>query len=188
MIVLHDEALARRLKRLRHQGMSLSDFDRHGASPTTFETYPEIGYNFRITDIQAAVGTAQLDRLDGMLERRRRVADLYNEALADDPLVEPPFVPSHLQPNWQSYQVRMRPDAPISRNGLMEALHEAGIATRRGVMASHLEAPYAGEGVSLPVTEAVAASTLQLPMHSGLTEEDAARVVDALSTIAGRSA
>ena len=64
MIVTDDSELAERLRRLRHQGMSLSDFTRHGMSPTVFESYPEIGYNYRITDIQAGIGLAQLDRLD----------------------------------------------------------------------------------------------------------------------------
>lgn len=183
MIATHDEQLAKRLKRLRHQGMSLSDFERHGASPTTFETYPEIGYNYRITDIQAAVGLCQLDRLESMLATRRHIAALYTRALAEHPFVEPPFVPDHAEPNWQSFQIRLKPDAPITRNRLMEELHAAGIATRRGVMASHHEEPYRAYQARLPATDEAAANCLQLPMHSGMTDADADRVTGCLLRI-----
>jgi perosamine synthetase len=186
MIVTDDADLAARLRRQRHQGMSLSDFERHGAAPTVFETYPEIGYNFRITDIQAAIGLCQLDRIDDMLMRRRRVAERYNAALSKHASLEPPFVPMYVEPNWQSYQVRVRQNGPFDRNGLMEALHEAGIPTRRGVMASHLEKPYQSFEASLPATERAAAECLQLPMHSGMSEDDADIVIAALNRVFSR--
>jgi perosamine synthetase len=160
--------------------MSLSDFDRHGARPTTFETYPEIGYNFRITDIQAAIGLAQLNRLDKMLATRRRAAERYIAGLGNHPWIAPPHVPAHVTPNWQSFQVRVRPGAPFDRNQLMERLFDAGIVTRRGVMASHLEAPYRDAEIRLPVTEAAANECLQLPMHAGLTEAEVDRIVEVL--------
>jgi perosamine synthetase len=180
MIVTNDGDLAARLKRLRHQGMSLSDFERHGASPTTFETYPEIGYNFRITDVQAAIGLCQLDRLDDLLARRRRVAERYRAALGNLGWVEMPVVPAHVVPNWQSFQVRVRPGGPVDRNGLMQALHEQGIATRRGVMASHREPPYRHLNADLPMTDRAAAECLQLPMHAGLSDTDVESVIAAL--------
>jgi perosamine synthetase len=180
MILTNDAALAARLRTLRHQGMSLSDFERHSAGPTTFESYPEIGYNFRITDVQAAIGICQLDRLDDLLARRRKVAERYIAALSRHPTVEPPYVPAHVTPNWQSFQVRVRANNPIDRNTVMERLHAEGIATRRGVMASHLELPYKDLGYRLPATERAAAECLQLPMHSGLTEADADVVLAAI--------
>ena len=85
MITTDDAALAERLRRLRHQGMSLSDYARHAGPPTQFESYPEIGYNHRITDIQAAIGLAQLDRLDDILERRRAVAARYGAIFPGTP-------------------------------------------------------------------------------------------------------
>jgi perosamine synthetase len=171
MILTDDGDLATRLRRLRHQGMSLSDYERHGSSPTVFESYPEIGYNFRITDVQAAIGVVQLQRLSEMLRRRHAVAERYTAALSDHPWLEPPFVPAHVMPNWQSYQVRLRPGAPLGRNQLMEALHAQGIPTRRGVMASHLEAPYRDTAPHLPHTESAAAECLQLPIHPALDAE-----------------
>jgi perosamine synthetase len=187
MIVTSDGALAARLRLLSHQGMSLTDFERQAASPTTFESYPEIGYNFRMTDIQAGIGLCQLDRLDNMLARRRRIAERYIGALTDHHLVEPPYVPAHVTPNWQSFQVRMRPCGPLDRNGLMAALYREGITTRRGVMASHLEPPYRSDHTKLPVTERAAAECLQLPMHAAMTESDADDVIAALDRISKRA-
>ncbi len=180
MILTDDAELAARLRRQRHQGMSLSDFDRHGASPTTFETYPEIGYNFRITDVQAGIGVVQLGRLPEMLALRRRVAERYTAALSNHPWLVPPHVPAHVEPNWQSYQVRLRPEAPLSRNALMEALHAEGVPTRRGVMASHLEAPYRAAAPALPHTEAAAAECLLLPIHPGLDDAAVEAVLAAI--------
>jgi perosamine synthetase len=180
MIVTNDTALAARLRRLRHQGMSLSDFERHEAVPTTFESYPEIGYNFRMTDIQATIGVCQLARLDDLLMRRRRVAMRYIAALSNHPFLAPPYIPEHVTPNWQSFQVRVRANSPLSRNALMERLHAEGVATRRGVMASHLEAPYRDLGYHLPATERAATECLQLPMHAGMSEADADVVLAAI--------
>src|SRR5262249_22541556 len=93
IIITNDDEFAARLRRLRHQGMSLSDFERHRATATTFESYPEIGYNFRMTDIQAAIGLCQLDRLDEMLAARRRVAERYTSFLSDHTYVGPECAP-----------------------------------------------------------------------------------------------
>ena len=184
MIVTNNEALAHRLRILRHQGMSASDFARHGARPTEFETYPEIGYNFRITDIQAAIGLAQLDRLDEMLRMRRVAAECYTAGLAGHPFILPPTVPDGLIHNWQSYQVALTPDAAISRNAVMDRLFDAHIPTRRGVMASHREPPYTDLHAILPITERVADTTFQLPMHSGLTSPQIERVLEELWRLA----
>jgi perosamine synthetase len=183
MIVTNDAALAKRLRLLRHQGMSLTDFERHAGDPTTFETYPEVGYNFRITDLQAAVGLCQLDRLDDLIMRRTRVAQHYIAALSNNTFIAPPYVPDHVTPNWQSFQVRVRPNGPLDRNGLMKALHAEKVATRRGVMASHLEPPYRSLEAKLPHTEAAAAECLQLPMHSGIDEAQADIVLAAIDRI-----
>ena len=123
---------------------------------------------------------AQLDRLDDLLMRRRAVAERYQQALAGHPLLVPPHVPAELTPNWQSYQIAVRPGAPITRNMLMDRLHAEGIPTRRGVMASHLEPPYSGSGVALPHTERLAATTLQLPMHPALNLAQQDRVLAVL--------
>lgn len=188
MIVTDDDAFAERLRRLRHQGMSLSDHARHGARPTLFESYPEVGYNFRMTDIQAAIGLVQLDRLPGLLARRREVAERYSEYLRNHPLFVPPHVPEGMQHNWQSYMIGLRPGSGLERNAVMDWLHDRGIPTRRGVMASHLEAPYAAMKAKLPHTEAAARNNLQLPMHSGLSLEQQDHVLSQLKELSSRRA
>jgi perosamine synthetase len=177
MILTDDRRLAERLRTLRHQGMSLSDFQRFDASPTTYEHYDEIGFNFRMTDIQAAIGLVQFAKLDSMLARRRAVAERYNEALANHPLFQLPHVSDGMSPNWQSYWVAVRRSAPVAREHLMETLYERGIPTRRGVMASHLEPAYRNLRTSLPHTEDIAERSFMLPMHSGLTPQQQGRVL-----------
>jgi perosamine synthetase len=183
MIVTNDAAFAKRLRMLRHQGMSLSDHARHQMRPTEFEAYPEIGYNHRITDIQAAIGLAQLDRLPEIIKRRRSIAERYSSALAQHPFLIPPKVPPGMQPNWQSYQITLSADTPLSRNEVMDKLFDQGIPTRRGVMASHLEPPYRDMGRDLPVTEAIAAKSLQLPMHPGLAQAQQDRIIEKLAAL-----
>jgi len=183
MIVTFDKELAERLRRLRHQGMSLSDFARHNAPPTLFETYPEVGYNFRITDIQAAIGLVQLDKLSEMLELRRRIAQRYLDAIKAIPYLRGPRIDAGVQPNWQSFQMALDPGAPVTRDGLMNALHERGIATRRGVMASHLEKALEPWRIALPHTEEAARQCLQLPIFPALEDGQVERVIAALTDI-----
>jgi len=183
MIVVKDADLAERLKRLRHQGMSLSDFDRRDASPTNFESYPEVGYNFRLTDIQAAIGLCQLDRLNDIMQRRQRIAERYQTFFSKHPWIKLPTVPKNVKTNWQTYQIQLKDNAPISRNELMDTLFKKNIPTRRGVMASHLEKPYLSYQAKLPITEHVAATTLQLPMHPALTDEQQQYIFDTFITL-----
>ena len=183
MIVTDDAALAGRLKMLRHHGMSMSDYARHGAPPTLFESYLEVGYNARITDMQAAIGLVQLSRSAELLANRRRVAEIYNSHLLEHRMLAPPHVPDGLDHNWQSYQVIVRQGAKLTRNEIMDRLFQLGIPTRRGVMASHLEPPYQARGTSLPHSEHVASNSLLLPMHSGMTEEQAHFVLAAIDQL-----
>ncbi len=187
MILTNDKMLADRLRRLRHQGMSSSDYQRAQASPTVLETYDEVGYNFRMTDLQAAIGLVQFDRLEGMLTRRRTMAERYNRALAQNPLFRLPHVPPKAVANWQSYWLAVGPESPVTREQIMERLHERDIPTRRGVMASHLEPAYSHMDVSLPLTEDIATRGLLLPMHSGLTSEQQRRVLDAIEEISDKA-
>jgi perosamine synthetase len=164
MVVTRDKEFAARLRRLRHQEMSISDFERHSARPAAFEAYPEIGFNFRMTDIQAAIGLAQLDSL---LDRHRYVAQRYLAALANHPCIELPRIESDAETNWQSFQIRLSESAPLSRNALINALFDRGVPTRRGVMTSHREAPIFIAKPTLPVSEDAADRCLKLPIHPG---------------------
>lgn len=167
MITTNNRKLAERAKLLRHQGMAVSDIARHKATRIIHEKYPEIGFNFRMSDLEATVGVEQMKKLPKILAARRRLADRYNKAFAKSELIIPPYVPQGYVHNWQTYVVRLQKNKRITRDGLMQKLLDVGIASRRGVMASHLEAPYrklVGR-VSLPETEKAARETLLLPLY-----------------------
>jgi dTDP-4-amino-4,6-dideoxygalactose transaminase len=189
VITTDDSALADRLRRLRHQGMSVSDLERHAASHVIVETYPEVGFNYRLSDLHAAVALAQLEKLEVFLDRRWAIAARYDEALARLPGLERPVAPGWATPNHQSYIVRVVGAERAQRDRLMDDLHARGVATRRGLMAAHLERAYA-DGLPLrrplPRTEAAEAQTLILPMYPQLELEDQAFVIEQLAEAVGQ--
>jgi dTDP-4-amino-4,6-dideoxygalactose transaminase len=181
MITTDDPAWAVRLRRLREHGMSVSASDRHASGQVAPESYLETGFNFRMTDVQAAIGLVQLSRLDGMVARRRELAARYQEALADLPGLRTVRDPAWGTTNYQSFWVVLPADAAISRNDLLDALAAAGISARRGIMAAHLEPAYAGHPHQpLPVTEHLTANTLILPLFHDLAPSEQDQVVDAV--------
>src|SRR3990172_2119701 len=134
MITTNNSEYAKNLRLLRQHGMSVSDTVRHKARRVILEEYVCVGYNYRMTDIQAAIGIEQMQKLDWILARRRELAARYTEALSGHPWLRPPYVPDYAEPNFQSYAVQLTDDAPITRDDLMQTLLDQGIATRRGIM------------------------------------------------------
>ena len=187
MITTSDPALAARVRLLRQHGMSLSDLDRHRGATIQFESYPEIGFNYRMTDLQAAVGVEQLRKLEGVLTRRRALAHRYTEALAGVPHLTTPVEPAGLAHPFQSYMVRVGPEALLGRDTLMARLLAEGIATRRGVMCIHREAPYRkllGD-LDLPTAERVSDEGLILPLYAQMTDSEQRTVIAALVAALG---
>ena len=184
MITTNDPELADRLRKLRQHGMDLSDLARHNATDIAFESYPERGWNMRMTDLQAALGLCQLEVLDDILAERRRQADRYTAALAALPHLEAPYEPDYAVRTWQSYPVRVDPASPIGRTDLMRRLHRDGVATRRGIMAIHHEKPYKGQDVLLPHTDAAARDVLLLPLFPGLGDAAQDYVIERLAACA----
>ena len=184
MITTADEELAARMRRLRQHGMTVSDLARHGSSKVMIESYDEVGFNYRMTDLQAAVGIIQLRRLDEMLAKRRRLALRYSSRLLSLPWLATPQEPHGSRHNFQSYMVRLRSDAPVTRDQLMQELLDRGVSTRRGIMAIHREAPYRGNWDKvLPVTNLVTDTTLVLPLYHEMTDEDQDYVIDSVEQI-----
>jgi perosamine synthetase len=179
MIAVAEPELAARLRFLRQHAMDVSDLARHSASDVVIERYPERGWNYRMTDMQAALGLCQLDVLDEILARRRRIAERYTAALDAVPTLHAPYDPPDRERAWQSYCVRVDPSSPVERTELMRRLLADGIATRRGVMAIHEEDSYTAQG-PLPHTEAAAADVLMLPIYPGLTEAEQDFVIERL--------
>lgn len=181
MLTTRDAELDRKFRLLRQHAMSVPDTVRHGAKQVIFEDYPLVGFNYRMTDIQAAVGRVQLRRLPGLLEERRLLADTYTRSLAGLPGLEPPFVPQDLRPNYQSYAVRVTPEFPLGRDALMQELLQNGISTRRGIMNAHQEGACADlPPRRLPRSEEARDCTILLPLFAGMTERDQKRVLDCL--------
>ncbi len=180
MIAVQDADVAKRLRRLRAHGMDVSDLARHNAKDVILEEYPERGWNYRMTDMQAAVGLCQLEALDLILERRRILAGRYSDAVAEIEHLEVPFEPADRVRTWQSYCVRVAPGSPIGRTDLMRALLGDGIPTRRGVMAIHEEPSYRTPGAFLPRTVAAARDGLMLPLFADMSFEQQDYVIEKL--------
>ncbi len=180
VITTNNRAHAERLRLLRHHGMSISDTTRHSSKQVLTERYVCVGYNQRMTDIQASIGREQLKRLDWIVRRRIELAERYTRALAEHPTLAPPHIPEFAQPNFQSYAVAIKPGAPVDRDTLMQQLLDRGIATRRGIMLSHQEPPYVDSAAALPQSEQASARSLLLPLFPQMEEQEQDAVISAL--------
>ncbi|SES25205.1 DegT/DnrJ/EryC1/StrS family aminotransferase [Actinokineospora terrae] len=184
MITTDDAEWATRLRRLREHGMSMSAADRHAAGGAVVESYVETAFNYRMTDIQAAMGLVQLGRLNGIIEQRRALAARYHELLA--PLgLRAVTDPAHGTTNYQSFWVAL-PDGAPDLLVVLGKLAEAGVSARRGIMAAHMEPAYAGHPhAPLPGTEELATRSLILPLHHEITDADQKHIVGALADALG---
>lgn len=155
----------------RQHSMSVTDAVRHSSNSVIFESYPEIGYNYRLTDVQAAIGREQLKRLPELLNRRRELAAGYRELLQDIPGLRLPVEPDWARSNWQSFCVR--PPEGVPQKRVMQAMLDAGIATRRGIMCAHREPAYGREvwrgAGSLAESERAQDECILLPLYHQLT-------------------
>jgi dTDP-4-amino-4,6-dideoxygalactose transaminase len=178
---------AERAHSLREHSMSVSAADRQTMVLAPAEQYLEVGYNYRMTDLQAAVGIVQLSRLDEIVRRRREIADVYADEIDAIPglraVADPPWGKS----NFQSYWVEVEPEYGIGRDALLEALAEVEISARRGIMCAHRQPAYSGAdtgSASLTASERLTDNTLILPVFHQMTIEQQNRVIDVLRTAA----
>jgi perosamine synthetase len=187
MITTNRADLDARVRLLRQHAMSISDVKRHSANEIVFEEYLEPAYNYRLTDLQAAVGRPQLRRLADIITERRRLADVYVKALAGHPILVAPTDPVHGRCNWQSYPTRMKPGQPLSQRAIMQHFLDAGIATKRGVSNAHQEPAYAKQPLRmpLPVSELLRDTTVLLPLFHGMTDQEQQRVIAAAHALVG---
>jgi perosamine synthetase len=174
----------RRFRLWRQHSMSVQDTVRHGAREVIFESYPEVGFNYRMTDMQAAVGRVQLKRLPEIIATRRQLAGRYHELLDAIPGIEIPVEPSWARSNWQSYCVKLPADC--DQRAVMQFMLDLGLSTRRGVMCSHLEPAYDGtalarNGSSLAVSERMQNTGVILPLFGQVTDDDLRRVSEGLA-------
>jgi len=186
MLVTPDGELAARLRRLREHGMDVSAAQRHASRQPVTERYLELGFNYRMTDVQAAIGLVQLGKLAALVARRRALAQRYQELLAGLPGLTTIRDPAHGSTNFQSFWVLLPADFPVGRDDLMRMLADAGVSARRGIMAAHLEPAYDGRPCApLPVTERLSASSLILPLFHQLTEPEQQHIAGVIAAAAG---
>lgn len=188
MVLTPDADVASRLRRLREHGMDVSATQRHASRQPVIEHYLETGYNYRMTDIQAAVGLVQLAKLGRMVERRRELAARYQQELADIPGIRTIQDPEYGRTNYQSFWVQLPDDFPISRDDLLRVLADQGISARRGIMAAHTEPAYLGIPASpLPVTDRMTSSSLILPLFHEMSRDEQDLVISVIRAAASRA-
>ncbi|MDI2097597.1 DegT/DnrJ/EryC1/StrS family aminotransferase [Ruicaihuangia caeni] len=174
---------AERARRLREHAMSVSAAERHASVLPPAEQYDEIGFNFRMTDLQAALGLVQLQKLPAIVARRRELAAQYAERLTGVPGIRLVTDPIFGTSNFQSLWAEIGDDYPLDREGLLEHLAAAGVSARRGIMAAHRQPAYAGgasQRAPLPVTERLTDRTVILPVYHQMTEAELATVIEAI--------
>jgi perosamine synthetase len=185
MITTTREDFYKRIKLLRQHAMSVNDRERHTAGKIIFEDHLEVGYNYRMTDFQAAVGIKQLEKLDFIISERRKIAAKYNEAFKAIPNIQLPYEKEGYFTNYQSYVILLKQGAKIDRNAFMEQMLEKGISTRRGIMTAHRETAYKNEckGLSLPQSEYYSDNSVVLPLYYPMQEEDVNSLINAVKAL-----
>src|SRR5258708_1948495 len=182
MLTLNDPELAARARRLREHGMSVSAADRHASAKVILEEYLETGFNYRMTDLQAALGLVQLTRLDGIIARRRELAARYRELLAEVPGLVTAADPGHGTTNYHSFWILLPQGFPVERAALLRRPFAGGIPARRATMAAHREPAYAPSSgrpdhPDLPATDWFTTRSLILPLFHEMTPAEQEQVV-----------
>jgi len=182
MITTNNKAYYHRLKQLRQHGMSVSDADRHGAKKVIIEEYLELGYNYRMTDIQASIGIEQLKRLDNIITLRREIAIKYNVAFSKikGVRINEDTVKGEL--NYQSYALWLDPNK-WSRNEIMQRLLDVGVSSRRGIMLTHKEKAYSNFKCDLPQSEGLSDNSILLPLFVPMEQSDVDYVIEKVFSV-----
>jgi dTDP-4-amino-4,6-dideoxygalactose transaminase len=186
MVTTHDASVAARIRRLREHGMNVSAADRHRSRQPVIEQYTEVGFNYRMTDVQAAIGLVQLRKLGQIVARRRELAHRYRDMLSGVPGLRTACDPPYGSTNFQSFWILLPGDSPVSQAEMLHSLAQAEISARRGIMAAHLEPAYAGHPHRpLPVTELLTARSVILPLFHDMTQAQQDAVASAVRASLG---
>jgi dTDP-4-amino-4,6-dideoxygalactose transaminase len=183
MLTTSNAEWAARARRLREHAMSVSAADRQASVLAPAEEFKEVGFNYRMTDLQAAVGIVQLGRLPEIVRRRREIAEQYATALAGVSGLRPVRDPAWGTSNFQSYWVEVGHGYPLNRDQLLAHLADRGVSARRGIMSAHLQPAYARSAAQrgdLPMSERLTGNTVILPLYHELDAADQETVIDAL--------
>lgn len=190
MITTNNSDLFEKVSMLRNHGAAISEEQRHrGPKPYLLPEFDVLGYNYRMTDLQGAVGIVQLSKLEGFIQERQKWAEYYCENLKEIDWLVMPYIPSDGRHAWQSFVTYVNPDkAPFERNQIMERLQSVGISTRPGTHAVHLLSYYRKRfGLKpddYPGARDCDANTMAIPLHNRMSPEDYAYVVECLKACA----
>jgi dTDP-4-amino-4,6-dideoxygalactose transaminase len=189
MLTTADAALAARARLLRQHALSVPAAERTDADAIRFESHLEPAFNYRMTDLQAALARPQLARLQAILDGRAAIAARYSKALEASAVLEPPRPRPGTRWNWQSYAARLRKGCRLGQTAVMQALLDRGVASKRGVGNAHQEPAYAdtsrwtcGPG-GLAVSEELRDTTIVLPLFQGMTDAEQRQVLDAVRSL-----
>ena len=189
MITTNDDRLADVMSMLRNHGASVSEEQRHhGPRPYILPDFNMLGFNYRMTDLQGAVGVVQIKKLDTFIDEREKWAAWYSEQLADIPWLRTPQVGADYKHGWQSFVTFVdESKAPCSRNEIMEKLQEQGISTRPGTHAVHMLNYYANQyhiqPSDYPGAQAANDYSMSIPLHNRMVSEDYEYVVEVLKSL-----
>lgn len=180
LVTTNNKEHARKVRLTRQHGMGVPVAGQESSRPAT-PTFECLGYNSRMTDIQAAIGIEQMKKLDQILTRRNELASRYTAAFTGHPWLDPPLVPDYAYASFQSYAVTLREGAPISRDQLVNSLVDAGIGAQVGIALIHEQPPYAGKK-DLILNGSLNANrqSLLLPLYPTLTDSDHSRILDGI--------
>lgn len=170
MLTTNNPELDAKFRLWRQHGMSVPDAVRHKANTVIIEEYLTTGYNYRMTDIQAAIGIEQLKKLDAIIEQRRSLAARYRETLGTAPNLSLPHEPDGVRTNWQSYPVRIPPH--LAQKKVLQTMLNQNISLRPGIMNAHQQPPYLPQNWRLPESMTARDGAILLPLFHDLTEEE----------------
>lgn len=189
MITTNNKDLAERINILRNHGASISEEQRHlGPKPYILPEFNLLGFNYRMTDLQGAVGLVQLGKLDEFTKERQKWAEFYRESFKDIEWLKTPYVPNGYQHGWQAYVCYVDEKySPRSRNDIMQYLQSKGINTRPGTHAVHMLGYYKElfglQEDDFPVARDCHKYTMAIPLHNKMTSDDYHYVANIITTI-----
>lgn len=190
MITTNNSELADVINKLRNHGAEISEEQRHRVPrPYLLPDFNLLGFNYRMTDLQGAVGLVQLSKLDQFIAERQQSADFYQRELATIDWLRTPIVPESGNHAWQAFVVSVDPEkAPMPRNKLMDKLQQVGIATRPGTHAVHMLGYYAErysiKPADYPCARDCDRNTMAIPLHNRMSEDDYKYVVSTIKSLA----
>jgi len=186
MLLTDDAHIADQARILRATGASVSDLDRHKAKGIIVQKYYDSGYNYRMTDIQAAIGLVQMKKVDQIIDERAKQAQFFNDALAEIEELSAPFVPSYATHAYSSYLIRINDKSKITPEFIVKGMAEKNISCRFGIMPLHNEPYFANDNwhdSMFPVSCKVAQKTFFVPIFPGLSHENLHQIVESLKQV-----